>query len=75
MKIGRKKKELQIKETLDAGYDDVTNVANWYGAIEKLGLTKEYVKEQITAYVTEKGGKGQLNEYDQDWYEFIKSSL
>jgi len=47
MKIGRKKKELQVKTTLDEGYDDVTNVANWYGAIDKLGLTKEFVKEQI----------------------------
>ena len=74
MKIGKKDKTMQVKVTLDVGYVDITNIANWYGLIDKKSYTSTYINKQITSYIKSKGGIDNLDEYDRDFYQYIQES-
>jgi hypothetical protein len=74
MKIGKKDKTMQVKVTLDEGYVDITNIANWYGLIDKKSYTSTYINKQITSYIKSKGGIDNLDEYDRDFYQYIQES-
>lgn len=74
MRIGKKDRTVQVKVILDEGYIDITNIANWYGLIDKKSYSSTYINKQITSYIKSKGGIDNLDEYDREFYQFIQES-
>lgn len=70
LRIGRKDEDVQIKETLDAGYTDITSVCMWLGAVEKYGVEQAEAATQIELFVQSLGAD--IDPYNRTWYETYK---
>jgi hypothetical protein len=67
LKIGRKDNDVQMKETLDEGYTDITSVMMWRGVVEKYSFDKTEALKQIELFITSLGEN--IDEYNRFWYK------
>lgn len=73
LKIGVKDKNIQIQETLEEGYTDITSVSMWIGVTEKIGYDKTEAKKQIELFIKSLGEN--IDYYNKSWYDIYNKDL
>lgn len=73
LKIGVKDKNIQIQETLEEGYTDITSVSMWIGVTEKIGYDKTEAKKQIELFIKSLGEN--IDDYNKSWYDIYNKDL
>ena len=73
LKIGVKDKNIQIQETLEKGYTDITSVSMWIGVTEKIGYDKTEAKKQIELFIKSLGEN--IDDYNKSWYDMYNKDL
>ena len=72
LRIGRKGKVVQIKVSLEEGWDDITSVSMWIGAVEKYKFDKVEANKQIELFISSLGVN--IDDYNRGWYESYKKN-
>ena len=67
LRIGEKDGIIQVKETLDNGYTDITSVCMWVGVADKLKYDKTEAGKQIELFITSLNGN--IDSHNQIWYD------
>ena len=70
LRIGRKNNEIQTKEILDTGWEDITSVCMWIGMVEKYNFDKVEAERQIDLLTTHLGST--IDTYDKEWLDCYK---
>ena len=71
LRIGKKDKDIQIKEILDKDYTDITSVSMWIGVVEKYNFSKIESEKQIELFIKNLGDN--IDNYNKVWYESYKN--
>lgn len=69
LKIGKKNGNIQIKETLDVGYADITSVCSWIGVAEKYKYDPIEAAKQIELFIN---SLSQIDNHNKVWYDEYK---
>lgn len=71
LRIGKKGKDIQIKEILDQDYIDITSVSMWIGVVKKYNFSKIESEKQIELFIKNLGDN--IDDYNKVWYENYKN--
>jgi len=70
LRIGRNNNEIQTKEILDTGWEDITSVCMWIGMVEKYNFDKVEAERQIDLLTAHLGST--IDTYDKEWLDCYK---